>query len=174
MKKYLLVGIIIGLLVGFTGGFLAGRLLPGKSENTPEDKLLSDLKNKVGENKEDLQTRLQYAHMLFDTNRYNEAIREYLTAMEIDPDNPDIMSDLGVCYRRTGQPAKAIEMFQKAVAINEKHLIGWYNIAIVGFYDLKDTALAKKAIEKVMSIDPFYLNAVQLKARIDSAGSKIK
>ena len=71
------------------------------------------LKEKVKTNSNDTRSWISLGNIYFDTNRYDEAIESYLNALEIKPDNPDVLSDLGVMYRRAGKPENAISAFDK-------------------------------------------------------------
>jgi len=49
--------------------------------------------------------------------QYAEAVEEYEAALELDPDNVDVMTNLGVAYYQLGQPSMAIDIYNKAIAI---------------------------------------------------------
>jgi tetratricopeptide (TPR) repeat protein len=49
--------------------------------------------------------------------QFAEAAEEYEKALELEPDNVDVMSNLGVTYYRLGELDKAIEIYTKAIAI---------------------------------------------------------
>ena len=48
---------------------------------------------------------------------FEEAIAEYEQALEIEPENIDLMSNLGVAYYNLGQLDKAIEQYSRAIEI---------------------------------------------------------
>jgi tetratricopeptide (TPR) repeat protein len=64
------------------------------------------------------------------------------------------MTDMGVMYRRSGQPLKAIEAFDKAVIIDPRHEIARFNKGIVYMHDLNDHISAIQAWEELISINP--------------------
>jgi Flp pilus assembly protein TadD len=49
--------------------------------------------------------------------QYAEAVEEYEAALELDPDNVDVMTNLGVAYYQLGQPSMAIDMYNRAIEI---------------------------------------------------------
>jgi tetratricopeptide (TPR) repeat protein len=49
--------------------------------------------------------------------QFTEAAQEYEKALELDPDNVDVMSNLGVTYYRLGQLDEAINIYTQAIAI---------------------------------------------------------
>ena len=53
----------------------------------------------------------------FNGGAYDEAITEYLKAIEIDPDFAKAYCNLGLAYQRKGFLDKAVESFSKAVEL---------------------------------------------------------
>lgn len=177
----LFTGVGIGILIGY---FLAVVILQGKAaKDTVKPGFQSTIENElekfVGQKREELaknpgniQARIDLANMLFDLGRDREAAEQYVLALGKQPDNLNILSDLGVCYRRMKEPKKAVEYFNKVVEKDPQHMVAWYNIAVTSFYDLKDIKTARNALYKAMKIDPFYENAINLKAALDAAERK--
>ena len=64
------------------------------------------------------------------------------------------MTDLGIMYRRTGQPRKAVEAFDKAAKINPRHETALYDKGIVLMHDLNDVPGAIKAWEELLKRNP--------------------
>jgi tetratricopeptide (TPR) repeat protein len=58
-------------------------------------------------------------------------------------------------YRRSKNPAKAIELFEKAMKIDPKHEQSRFNKGIVLMYDLNDKQGAIAAWEELLKINPF-------------------
>ena len=65
-----------------------------------------------------------------------------------------MLTDLGVMYRRTGQPRKAIDAFNKAITMDPTHEISRLNKGIVLMYDLNDTEAALTSWEKLLEVNP--------------------
>jgi len=62
-------------------------------------------------------------------------------------------------YRRSGNPAKAVECFQKAYAMNPDHEMSRLNEGIVRYHDLDDTQGAIKAWEDLLARNPNAVTA---------------
>lgn len=54
------------------------------------------------------------------SGEFEEAVAEYEQALETEPQNVDILSNLGVAYYNLGQMDKAIEHYSKAIEIAPK------------------------------------------------------
>ena len=57
----------------------------------------------------------------------SKAVKNYLKALELNPDNIDSYNNLGAAYFSTN-PTKAMEYYNKALSINPNHVDTNYNI----------------------------------------------
>jgi cytochrome c-type biogenesis protein CcmH/NrfG len=112
---------------------------------------------------------------LFDTNQYQKSVEAYARALELKPNNPDVLTDQGVMYRALGQFDQAIADFEKAQKIAPDHLQSLINMAVVYDNDLKQPQKAQAALEKVLKLDAtgrFGAQAKELLASIKARGAK--
>ena len=65
-----------------------------------------------------------------------------------------MITDLGIMYRRSGDPQKAIEMFDRAITLDPQQQNARFNKGIVLLHDLKDKAGAVAAWEGLLEINP--------------------
>jgi tetratricopeptide (TPR) repeat protein len=94
-----------------------------------------------------------------------EAVAEYEQALEIEPENVDVMSNLGVAYYNLGQLDKAIDQYSKAIEIAPKDADIRSNLAAAyvqkyqtsGALDQLDSALAE--YEKAVELKPTLAQA---------------
>jgi cytochrome c-type biogenesis protein CcmH/NrfG len=155
----------VALLIGFVGGvafgvYKSGSIVDphGAASPAPADetrqKAIDELSARVKQSPSDKQAWIQLGHQFFDANRFSDAIRAYEKALAIDPVNADVWTDLGVMYRRNGDPQKAVEAFDQATKIDASHEISRLNKGVVLLYDLKDEAGAIDAWESLLVINP--------------------
>lgn len=116
--------------------------------------LLHALEDKVKENPNDGDAWRKLSEMYFDSSQIDKAIPAYLKTIELIPNNPGIITDLGVMYRRNDEPNKAIEQFKKAVTVDPKHETSRFNMAIVYLYDLGDRKSAIASLQELLAINP--------------------
>ena len=103
----------------------------------------------------------------FDTHQREKAIEAYAKALELDPDNPDVLTDQGVMYSETTQYEKAIANFQKAHAIDPKHLPSLLNLGMLYAQYLKDDEKAIQTWKRVIEIAPTTVQAAKAHAYIE-------
>jgi len=82
-------------------------------------------------NPNDVQARLTLANLYFDMKRLRLAIPAYEQVLEALPDDPNIRTDLGTCYKRLGQLDRAQIEFERATKNHPQHVQSAYNLAIV-------------------------------------------
>ena len=167
-------GVSYGVVaLAFVAGILAGVLLtlyktggsppvPPHSEmehKTPAD--LSDqiagLEFKTSQNSGDISGWIQLGNLCFDSDLPEKAIAAYEKALALNPNNADVLTDLGVMYRKAGKFDKAVQSFDKAVGVNPKHEIARFNKGIVLMHDLNNPQGAIQAWEELLAVNPLAM-----------------
>lgn len=92
---------------------------------------------------------VEMGNVEYDMNNYVKASDWYEKARAIRDDSPDLLTDLGVCYRESGKPAKALELFDRAADMAPNHWKSRYNAAVVRLFDLQDAKGAKAELDKL-------------------------
>ena len=95
---------------------------------------------------------LQMGNTQYDLNDFVKAADYYERARAIKDDSADVLTDLGVCYKETGKPQKALELFERAAGLQPEHWQSLYNAAVVRLFDLNDPAGAKTEVEKLKGL----------------------
>jgi tetratricopeptide (TPR) repeat protein len=67
----------------------------------------------------------------YEEGKRQEAINEFKLALELDPNNANVLNSLGVCYGLQSQYDSAIAEFQKAIAIDPGEHMTLYNLGLV-------------------------------------------
>ena len=102
-----------------------------------------------------------------DSGRYDDAIKYYTKALDIQPENVNVRTDMGTCYRRIGKPCRAVEEYKKSLTFQPDHTNTLANLGIVLAYDINDIDGAVKTWEK-------YLQAASPGRRTDMISSKLQ
>jgi tetratricopeptide (TPR) repeat protein len=88
-----------------------------------------------------------------DQHSYDMAIGAYSRALAIDSTDPNVMTDMGVCFYALGKPQQAIALFDQAIALDSGHAIAYFNLGIV-HREMNDREKARACWKKVMALQP--------------------
>ena len=132
MKKESLLLIVVSLIVGLLGGYLVFNLSTKKDEapagggmplgaGSPTDyqQRIAEGEKIVAREPKNLQVWIQLGNDYFDTDQPQKAVNAYGKALEIEPNNPNILTDQGVMFRRLGWFDKALANFEKALTTGQ-------------------------------------------------------
>jgi tetratricopeptide (TPR) repeat protein len=95
------------------------------------------------------------AVLYMEFGRYQSAIDNLNTAMNITPNFPDALNTLGVCYTKQEEYETSIEFYNKALEQQSNHPGFMLNIAISQFM-LGNKGLAKQTYDEVVQIAPSF------------------
>lgn len=97
---------------------------------------------------------VQLGNDYFDTRQFQKSIDAYERALELGPNDPDVLTDQGVMYQEIGQFDRAIANFEKANKLNPAHIQSLFNIGVVHANGKKDKVKAAAAWKKVIEVAP--------------------
>lgn len=124
---------------------------------------------KVKTNPKDFETWRQLGNIYFDGQAYPQALEYYGKALEIDPKNPDVLTDYGTAIWYTGNADKAIEEFNKSLSIRPNNAATMFNLGIVKWQGKKDPAGAVVVWEQLLKTNPNYEQKDQVQMLIERA-----
>lgn len=96
----------------------------------------------------------QLGNLYYDTKQPQKAIAAYGRSLSLRPDDPNVLTDQGVMYRKLGDFDKALECFNKAIALDPAHIIAQFNKSIVLEHDKHDKAGALAALKNLAAHNP--------------------
>ena len=107
---------------------------------------LSALKQQAAANPNDPDPLVQLGDMYMDVAKYPQAVDYLEHALRLRND-PNVRTDLGICYKQSGQPAKALAAFEQVEREQPEQWQATYNAALVlaelHRYDEARTRMAK-------------------------------
>lgn len=177
MKKETALLVIVTLVVGG----LIGAIVSSQSTKSPNKEehethaaatvdsqkniqLLVELLKREPDNRN---AWVQLGNKYFDTNNLMEAIDAYDNALALDGNDPNVLTDQGIMYRRIGWFDKAIKNFTKANEVDPNHPQSLLNMGIVYRFDLEQNAKAKEVWLKYLEIDATGPTADRVRTMID-------
>ena len=91
--------------------------------------------------------------VLLQTQRLQEARKEFEKAIKTDKQYADAYNNLGVVYYALKKSNKAIPQYQKALKIRED-VASFHNNLAASYFDRKDFEQATKEYERALELDP--------------------
>ncbi|MGA8149917.1 MAG: tetratricopeptide repeat protein [Terriglobales bacterium] len=132
--------------------------------------LLATLKT----NPDDFNTIVQVANLYYDGKQYPEAVKYYKLAAKSQPENADVLTDLGTAIWYTGDADGAIAEFQQALKYRPDHPGTLFNLGVVRWQGKMDPKGAVQAWEELLQRNPNYPEKQQVQEYIDRAKQHAK
>jgi len=154
-------GIVVGILVAIVWQAKISNPAVCKMDSSPPGAAskIQDLQYIVQKDSLNAGAWIELGNLFYDTRRSEEAIDAYAHALKIKPDNPDVLTDMGVMYRNEKMFPQAIECFEKALTIDPKHRLARYNKGAVLLNDLLDRNGAIAEWEMLLKVDSKAVSA---------------
>lgn len=183
MKKESILFAVVALIVGVLAGYLIFSMSADRSKQQESNAIPNgsgspvDYTNRIAEaekivakDPKNLKAWMSLGNDYFDTEQAQKAVNAYSKVLELQPNDPNVLTDQGVMYRKLGWYDKALENFAKAQQIEPKHLQSLFNAGIVYAVDLKDHVKARPYWKKILEIDPNSPVAQQVKGMMQGGG----
>jgi tetratricopeptide (TPR) repeat protein len=201
LKKETFIIAVMALVIVVLGGVLIFKLSHKNEEmstpaavptgsGSPVDyqQRIAELEKVVAGDPKNFQAWTMLANDYYDTDQPQKAIEAYGKALELSPNNPNLLTDQGVMYKRLGENHKAqgqvekartnfenaLANFQKAQKIDPKHMQSLYNLGIVYAEDLNQPENALKVWKHYLELDSTSPVAQQVKRMIAQTGAAVK
>jgi len=139
---------------GGGGAMGAGEAPPGAGQGAPAMAEIQQLREIVEKNPNDIQAVRKLADLNFDIQNWQRAQELYSHYLELKPNDPDVITDLGITYRGLQQYDKAIDLFNQAKKLEPGHWQAYYNEVVVLAFDLKKTAQANQVMGQLRQLQP--------------------
>jgi Flp pilus assembly protein TadD len=113
---------------------------------------LATLKKQVEQNPNDFDALVQLGNMYMDVSKFAQAIDYFNRALAVR-EAPSIRTDLGICYKQSGQMEQARDAFRKVATEQPDQWQAVYNLAIVDG-EMKDYTDARVQLAKLQQMRP--------------------
>jgi len=120
------------------------------------------------------QAAVSAGNLLYDGQRYAEAISFYEQAFALNASDINVSTDLGTALWYAGRADAALAQYQKSLAINASHAQTLFNIGIVRSDGKQDYAGAVDAWETLLRTNPSYPDAAKARSLISETKTKIR
>lgn len=176
-----IAGLALGVLIGFMYSDFQNRRQELGSTHTPHGQPVSaenphqmdnimttiqNLENILKDEPNNYEALLSLGNLYYDANMFEKAAVFYQRAFDVKGDDPNLITDLGTCYRQLGQPAEAVKYYDIAFTKDPLHWRSVYNSCVVSLHDLKDSEKAVFYFSKLEAVAPPDLDLTDLKKEL--------
>ena len=130
---------------------------------------INALKERVQNDPKDVPSWTRLANLYQDAGMFEPAVAFYQRAIELVPNNANLLTDMGICYQGLKQFDKALEILERAQAADPAHWQSLYNIVVVAGLEMGRTDRADAALAQLQQIHPDAPNLDQLRQALDKA-----
>jgi tetratricopeptide (TPR) repeat protein len=120
--------------------------------------ILRASKGKSIENKLSATEWFEKGYQANGQKRYQEAVKHYSQAIQLDPDYKDAYNNRGIAYYRLGLHPQAIADYTKLIGMDPHYILAYSNRGIV-YYGLKQYPQALADYNQAIRLDPRYAMA---------------
>lgn len=187
MNNKPLVAATVGVVIGFIIGFFVAQIVddtpvPGqvRPEQLSESELPSDhpppevleqltkLQERAIAHPKDKEVRILLGNSYYDMKRFDAAATWYTEALELDPTNVNVQTDLATAQLYQGQVELAILSYQKSLSLDPNHAQTLQNLGIAHFAS-GDFNAAIQIWQRLLTNHPEYPHKKQIEKHIDNA-----
>jgi cytochrome c-type biogenesis protein CcmH/NrfG len=115
---------------------------------------IQQLRDYVEKNPNDADAVRKLADLNFNISNWQRAQELYNQYLKLKPNDADVMTDLGITYRETKDPNKALGLFRQAKQLSPDHWQSLYNEVVVLAFDLKRNDEANQVLAQLQKMQP--------------------
>ena len=174
MNKDSALLLLVGLLLGFLATYLLVRNrdlgplvlrdVPGLMSGGPIeaqaneriDALIQQAEVRLEQNPGDFQVLIELANLNFDRDDFQGAIDYYGRALEINPDDATVRTDMGTALYYLDRVDFAAAEFEKSLSIDPTHPQALFNMGVLLLEERNDRAGALQLWERLIATNPGY------------------
>jgi len=123
----------------------------------------------VQKDPKDVQAWTRLANVYQDAGMFQPAVEFYKRALDLTPNDANLLTDLGICYQGMRQLDQALESLEKAQKADPANWQSLYNIVVIAGLEMRRFDRADAALAKLQEIHPDAPNLAQLKDALDKA-----
>lgn len=166
---FIAVGLIIGILITVIfyevgskprrGASPASQAASAPPSAPPQqvvnyDQNIKMLKDVIAREPENRDAWVKLGHNYFDSNQYVQAVEAYDKALEMNRNDPNVLTDQGIMFRRLGWYDRAVKNFKEANKLSPTHHQSLFNLGLVYREDIQDFKSAIDAWERYVQVAP--------------------
>jgi len=141
----------------------------GSPGGAPMMQEINELKRRFQQDPQDADAAVRLANIYHEVAMWDQAVPWYEKALALRPGDPNLLTDMGVCYRGLRQYDRALELFAQAQSGHPEHWQSLFNTAVVAGFDLAEYDRAFAAVAALERIQPPPPRVAELRQALEQA-----
>jgi cytochrome c-type biogenesis protein CcmH/NrfG len=172
-----LAGLLAGYVIAAQGGrgpVATGVPTAPVAAATPvvDESELRAYRDILARDPKNLTAAVKAGNLLYDAQRYPEAIGFYQQAFALNPRDINVSTDLGTALWYAGRADEALAQYDKSLAIEPSHAQTLFNVGIVRADGKHDYAGAVAAWDTLLKSNPAYPDVAKVRSLMADARQK--
>ncbi|MGH9805019.1 MAG: tetratricopeptide repeat protein, partial [Candidatus Acidiferrales bacterium] len=130
------------------------------------------LQERAEANPRDPSAARDLADLLYDLERWEQAVFWYRRTLELEPKNTHARTDLATCYFHLNRHDEALAEYAKALELEPRKPQALYGLALTRLHGKKDRAGAEGAFRELKQAHPDFPGLEQLARELQAAGAR--
>lgn len=130
---------------------------------------INALKKRVEADPKDVQAWVRLANLYQDAGMFAPAIEFYQRAIDLVPNDANLLTDLAICYQGVKELDRALESLDRAQKVDPDNWQSLYNIVVIAGLEMRRFDKADAALARLQQIRPDAPNLGQLREALDRA-----
>ncbi len=176
----LMVGGLAGYVIAVENGRAApsaGAIATAPAQAAPvpvvDESELRAYREILARDPKNLAAAVRAGNLLYDGQRYPEAIGFYQQAFALSPKDINISTDLGTALWYAGRADEALAQYERSLAINATHAQTLFNVGIVRADGKRDYAGAVSAWDTLLKTNPDYPAIARVQSLMADARQRV-
>ncbi len=178
---YTMAAGLAGLLAGYVIAAQGGRVPVATAVPTApvaaaapvlDESELRAYRDILARDPKNLTAAVKAGNLLYDAQRYPEAIGFYQQAFALNPRDINVSTDLGTALWYAGRADEALAQYDKSLAIEPSHAQTLFNVGIVRADGKHDYAGAIAAWDTLLKSNPAYPEVAKVRSLMAEARQK--
>ena len=146
---------------------------PAASVAPVNDAQINAYRDILARDPKNVQAAIGAGNLLYDAQRYPEAISFYQQAFALNASDINLSTDLGTALWYAGRADESLAQYRKSLGINATHAQTLFNIGIVKADGKHDYAGAIASWEALLRTNPTYPDVIKVRSLIADSQAKL-
>jgi tetratricopeptide (TPR) repeat protein len=135
---------------------------------------LSELESLSAKNPSNLEYKTHIGDIYYDMGKYEKAAEYYQASLKLKPKNPNVETDLAVCFHYLGQNDQSLQALDNVLEYSPDFAEALFNKGIVIMRAKGDLKSGLAVWERLLKAHPDYPKKAEIKQAIDQMKSSAR